>query len=341
MDGNMNDSLSRWPVRRVAFVAALTAVLLPTAAHAQPTPSADGAPPIVTTAQVDKGVYVIGQDTAVTISATLPVQCAGTTATAEFYTRTNDDPTPIAPSRPVLQQESAAAVAANGAVSIGIPLPSTLEGGPDILFAGISDPSCLDAIVLLPRFIQIAVLDEAENPDGSATIVVPAAALHASPNNGLGTWAKQVGSITVSANGVECTTVSLTEGPAIDAEGNARIHIGTPDQPAACHEPNAKLTFVKANGQTFFEKYTLLPGVTQLLQNFANEPPSTSGTPTPSPTTTPTPTGPASSTPVAPGPPDTGTGTGPSSTPAPWLIALGALAITLSATGIALTRKRQ
>jgi hypothetical protein len=340
-------------VRRLVPLALIPILVLAVAvdsARAQspsPAASATAVPPqpgirLTTTSSV----YVIGHDTGIPVSGTgFPTTCAGSDVQLSLYAigvqPFSDVAVPVRPSRPELQQQVSAHINDSGSFNATIPLPAQLAGDPAILAPGIVAP-CLDGAQDVGEPVQVAILDTAENPNGSATIVIPTAALNASPNNGLGTYARQVGSLTVSANGVECTTVSLTGGPAIDAEGNARIHIGAADQPAACHEPNAKLTFVNANGQTLFEKYTLLPGITQILQNFASEPPSTSGTPTPSPTsTTPTPTGPAPSTPVAPGPPNTGTGTAPGGTPAPWLIALGTLAVILSATSIAVTRHQR
>lgn len=314
----------------LAFAAVATAM----AESNPPTAEPGGAAP---SAHVANSVYVVGQDSSVTVMTTLPATCTGSEATARFYTRTPDDPTPIVPSREALQSAGTAKVADDGTVSIAIPLPRELAGGPEILSAGIADPSCLDGLVLDPGSFQIAVADPSENPSGSGTVVIPVAALTARPNNGGGTYAEQVGSLTVSANGTKCTGVSLTGGPAIDADGNARIHIGTSDQPAACHEAGAELTFVNENGQTLFEKYTFLPGVTQILQNFANEPPASSGTPTtasatPSPASNGTPGVPSgSTTPLAPA---TGSGTGDSSAPGLWLLVLGGFVLLVGAASL-------
>lgn len=322
----------------IAALVALAAVA-PVAAQSNPPTAVPGV--AAPAAHVANAVYVVGQDTGVTVTATLPAVCAGSEATARFYTRTSDDPTPIAPSREAPQSEGTGTVADDGAVSIAIPLPSTLAGGPEILSAGIADPSCMDGLALVPGSFQLAVADPSENSSGSGTIVIPAAALTAEPNNGGGTYARQVGSLTVSANGTTCTTASLTGGPAIDSDGNARIHIGAADQPAACHEAGAQLTFVNAAGQTLFEKYTFLPGVTQILQNFVTGPPTTDGTPTPasptpSPASTNTPGVPSgSTTPLAPA---TGSGTNGGSAPGSLLLLLGGLVLLISAAALALGR---
>ncbi|MBI2767428.1 MAG: hypothetical protein HYX53_16155 [Chloroflexi bacterium] len=80
-----------------------------------------------------------------------------------------------------------------------------------------------------------------------------------------------MGSIEVLANGRLCTEASLVAPGTLDAEGNARIHIGGPAQPGECSLAGALITFINGSGQTLFEKRTLIPGVTQPLENLAPE----------------------------------------------------------------------
>jgi hypothetical protein len=67
--------------------------------------------------------------------------------------------------------------------------------------------------------------------------------------------------------------VNLAKGPAIDADGNARLHVGGVNQPPACSREGATVWFVDGHGRTLFEKRTLMVGVSQPLANMAPEPP--------------------------------------------------------------------
>jgi hypothetical protein len=127
--------------------------------------------------------------------------------------------------------------------------------------------------------VLIAVRDEVENKDFAGTIVIPASVVQSTANLAAParTLGESIGSLKVFADGTFCTEVKLGDGSATDRSGNVRIHIGGKDQSTSCSKEGAVLSFVNARGQTFFEKRTLLRGVTQPLANVAPEPPSTVG----------------------------------------------------------------
>ena len=245
----------------------------------------------------------------------------------------------VAVTTPELAAISVSATASAGSFPVVLPLPAALTGDPVRVWPGVSG-GCLAAPVYdSGPGIDLAKLDAAENPGKTSTIVVYGPALKStSPTNpDKTTLGDFTGSITVKANGVACTTANVGKGSTTDASGNVRIHLGTAGQPTQCSTAGATLTFVRADGATLYETRTLLPGVTQQLQNLA--PQAVPDGPGPTATMTAVPT----KTAVAPAPPNTGS-QGPADTAGSqgWLIALGGLGILAAAVcGAAAVRRRQ
>jgi len=122
--------------------------------------------------------------------------------------------------------------------------------------------------------VYFGVADPVENREFAGTFVIPAAVLGTTANiGGGGTLGQSLGMLTALTDGTKCTTVDLVKGPAIDSDGNAHIHVGGPNQPAACSRDGATMSFVNGRGQTLVEKRTLIVGVSQPFANLAPEPP--------------------------------------------------------------------
>ena len=78
---------------------------------------------------------------------------------------------------------------------------------------------------------------------------------------------------TIYADGEKCGTVSLVDPVHRDDDGNAVYRLGQPDQHPYCATPMAFVTLVDKNGFTLHEKWTIDPGSTVVLDNFAPETP--------------------------------------------------------------------
>lgn len=281
---------------------------------------------------------VIGRDMQVTVNVELPDSCAGTSVELRLYQAPTDGSNVLQPATP--PEFSRIAVnqsAAKGRFAVVLLLPTSLAGDPVRLWPGVSG-SCLAAPLYDSGLgIDFAKVDATENPGNTSTIVVSGAALKlTSPTDPSHTTLGQfTGSITIMADGVACATAKLGGGATTDAAGNVRIHLGTAGQPTQCSTAGAAITFVRADGAILYEKRTVLPGVTQLLQNLAREAIVTGQTPTPAVTPTTT---------VAPGPPNTGDG-GLSADPGSgeWLMAMGAAALlaALVSGGVFALRRQQ
>jgi len=281
--------------------------------------------------------YVIGRDRQMSVTVELPNNCAGTPVELRFYQPAADGSNGLVPvTEPALAAITATAKAATGSFSVVLPLPAALAGDPVRVLPGVSGGCLATPVYDSGLGVDLAKLDPVENPGNTSTIVVLGAALRwVSPTNpDKTTLGAFTGSITVMANGVACSSVKLGKAAVTDAAGNVRIHLGSAGQPIQCSIAGATVTFVRADGATLYEKRTLLPGVTQMIQNLAPE----------APFDGPTATATAAKT-VAPIPPNTGsegpsTGPGGSDSP-PWLLALGGLAVLLGVVGAGLMFRRR
>jgi hypothetical protein len=246
------------------FVVGAVMAMAPEAAHAQ----------AANRVQVDKQLYIVGQDSAVVFAGQLP-SCAGSEVTLAFYQRgpaSRDNP--VDGTVPAL----AVRVSTEGALQGAVPLPSTIPPKLATVYAGVSG-NCLDGIVFAPNGpVLFGLRDEAGNKNDTGTIVIPASVLTRTANVvGGKSLAEALGALTVFADGKQCTEVLLTSAASLDAEGNARIRVGGPAQPAECSREGALLTFKRADGQTLFEKRRFIPGVNQPLANVAPEAPASTG----------------------------------------------------------------
>ncbi|MBA4181518.1 MAG: hypothetical protein C0506_13090 [Anaerolinea sp.] len=220
--------------------------------------------------QTETRLAVVGRDQSVRIDAILPSSCVGSEVTVALFqrggaARVND----VEP----LFEPVSVRVGAGGAVVGQLRLPGSLPSGLKTLWPGVTGSCLTSPVISTAPGLLFGVRDPSENPGASATFVVPRASLFQGRS-------EQVvsGSLTAFADGVKCTTVSL-EGPgARDAEGNIRIHVGGPSQPAACSRQGARVTFRYPGGELLYETRELVLGVTQPFENLAPEAgPSTAG----------------------------------------------------------------
>jgi hypothetical protein len=79
--------------------------------------------------------------------------------------------------------------------------------------------------------------------------------------------------VTVYADGQECGTLSLVNPVDATPDGGALFELGQPGQHPYCSNPMALVTVVDKNGFTLDEKWTIDPGSTVVVDNFAPEPP--------------------------------------------------------------------
>lgn len=225
--------------------------------------------------RLDKLVYVLGRDREIAFAGALPAACAETTVTLGYYTRggaaqsnPRNDGLPTVTVR----------VGVGGAISGRLPLPATLPLELQISWPGIAG-GCLSAPLIAGQ-AQLALLDPEENPGVSATLVVPARSLNSTgtipggPTNG-----GLIRSFTVYAGAKACRTADLTSKGERDKDGNVRIHVGGPDQPAECSVEGTTLTLTNADGARLYETREFLAGVSQPFWNLAPEPPSAGGAP--------------------------------------------------------------
>lgn len=318
----------------------VSTILAAASAFAAATSALAALPPGVPGIVAPQGrTFVIGRDTEITVNVELPDSCAGSSVEMRlFQTPADGSNGLVPPTAPELAAITVVATAPKGGFSMIVPLPREITGDPARVLPTMVG-KCLPAPVHdFGLGVDLAKVDAAENPGNTSTIVVYGPALKWIPptNPEKVTFGEFTGSITVLANGVACTTADVGKGATTDASGNVRIHLGTAGQPPQCSTAGAALTFVRADGATLYETRTLMPGVTQQLQNLAREP--IPDGPTPTPTTTVAPT----STAIAPAPPNTG-GQGPASnsgSPVAWLAVAGGLgAVVVLAGGLVLKRR--
>ncbi len=212
----------------------------------------------------------VGRDATVRIEATLPATCAGTDVTVALFQ--NGGAARINQLDPLFEPVSAR-VSTDGSIVGEVRLPAILPSGLKTLWPGVIGACLKSPVVSVAPGLLFGVLDPSENPGPSGTFVVPRASLFMGR-------AEQVvsGSLTVFADGIQCTVVSLEDSKGKDADGNVRIHVGGPSQPSACSRQGAGVTFRYPNGALLYEKRELVLGVTQPFENLAPEAgPATSG----------------------------------------------------------------
>lgn len=213
--------------------------------------------------QPETRLAVVGRDQSVRIDATLPSSCVGSEVTVALFQR--GGAARVNEVEPLFEPVSVR-VGAAGAVVGQVRLPGSLPSGLKTLWPGVTGSCLTSPVISTAPGLLFGVRDPAENPGASATFVVPRASLFQGRS-------EQVvsGSLTAFADGVQCTTASL-EGPAAkDAEGNVRIHVGGPSQPAACSRQGARVTFRYPGGELLYETRELVLGVTQPFENLAPE----------------------------------------------------------------------
>lgn len=214
---------------------------------------------------VDKDIYVVGVDPGIRFAGQIAA-CAGQDLKVGFYSRG-----PASKENSLLAVPPAAVTRADstGAFDLEVLLP-TSGIDPVTTWAGVSG-ACLDTPRFASETIHIGVSDSAANPGGATSLFIASWVLaDTGTSPGGTTLAERIGSLTVFADGVECTRASLTSATVVDKRGNARIRVGGANQPAACARSGAMLTvFRDDNGLQLVELRSVVPGVTQPLANMA------------------------------------------------------------------------
>jgi hypothetical protein len=111
-----------------------------------------------------------------------------------------------------------------------------------------------------------------EPPHGAATqVVVP---VFLAEYEGT---AERYPSITVLADGQVCGVISLVDPEHVDQQGNIVFSPGSGNQPSACGETGALVSFKDTNGTTLAATFRLDPGKTYLLRTLSIPPPGDPG----------------------------------------------------------------
>jgi hypothetical protein len=217
-------------------------------------------------------LVVIGRDHDVRVEATLPAACVGSDVTVGLFE--NGGARRVNALDPLFAP-MVVWVAPGGQVVTQIRLPDSVPSGLETVYPGATG-GCLEfPMVSTEPGLLVGLLDPSENPAASATFVVPRASLV-----GVRSLLDVPVSLTVFADGIQCTTANLEDQSAKDADGNIRIHVGGPSQPPACSREGALVTFRYPRGELLYEKRNLVLGVSQPFWNLAPEAgESTSGAP--------------------------------------------------------------
>ncbi|MPZ98120.1 MAG: hypothetical protein GEU80_02095 [Dehalococcoidia bacterium] len=74
------------------------------------------------------------------------------------------------------------------------------------------------------------------------------------------------GALTAVVDGVRCTTIGISE------PGDVPLRLGTAGQPEACGRAGAEVVLFNEHGNEMFERFTIEPGGTAYLYNYAVAP---------------------------------------------------------------------
>lgn len=232
------------------------------------------APPTAVQLNSDKDLYVLGRDGDARFDVALPPVCAGKPLAIRLY----GYPDPGVPGgiqairEPGILDEVRTVADPSGRTNVSFPLPATAST-PIHVRPGVLAP-CLAEIAVQGEF-QLALLAPQEDAE-VATFELLGEFLD-QPNQFSGTIGAFLGGeLTAAVDGVACTTVSLVDSALRNPRGNVVFRVGATGQPAQCRAPGHVVTFLMSGrgGGTapLFEKPVYVPGVIQLIRNFAPEP---------------------------------------------------------------------
>lgn len=218
-------------------------------------------------------VAVVGESASLLVSGQAPAACVGQAVHVALFIRDRAQPSLVSAYSQGGQLPVAAVVGSDGAFSAVVPLPAALASGPTRVWPGFSGSCTAAPIVDESLGVELAVRDTAQNPGSTSTVLLSSAALSSVGNRPdkvtLGAF---TGSVTALADGLRCASIATDLAVARGAP--LKLRLGGPGQPPQCSSVGARLTFVNAQGQTLYVTMSLIPGVTRLLDNFAEEPPS-------------------------------------------------------------------
>lgn len=208
-------------------------------------------------------VVVQGRDSSFRVDGTLPQECVGSKVTVGLYVRGGGAS---------VNQRSPETVAAEttvmpgGSFTASVPAPRLAAPKPFVAWPGVEGGCLTRPVVSVAPGLRFAVPDQAENGTDSGTFVIPKDSLF------LGRAEQAVKIVlTASINGVTCAVADVTDPTTKDKDGNVRIHIGGRKQPPACSRDGAAIRFSIQGDLLLYEKWTLVLGVTQPMENLAPE----------------------------------------------------------------------
>ncbi len=264
----------RWPTVSVAMLGALAMLLVSSvAAHA-----AGG------NAEPGQAIVVAGDGAALTISGAGYTDCASQDVSVflVFPQRKAEPPPPGSPYRFLVQtpaeaqrfSEAAVHVDADGGFQATLLMPGITPArwhGYAVM-AGDCVPGSYDLVSEVfyaapATATTLAVLQTgiAALPAGASAVVIPSLAIDSVPGaNDDVSGNYLLDHLTAYANGERCAPLNLKPLDVRDAAGDAVLVIGTDDEPAACRQRGAELTFTAWPEDVLLDfRTTLLPGTVQ------------------------------------------------------------------------------
>lgn len=163
-------------------------------------------------------------------------------------------------------------------------------------------PSALALSIALSWLAAATAVAHAETPTparplptpvaATMTVVVDAGALdrvlpayQAAWRGEVRTRADEMISIDAYVGAEKCSGVNVTATGGRDPSGNRLIQVGASNQPSACRQEGATITFVDGHGRTLAGTLPFRPGTTPLLPTLAPRPPHTGFDPLDGPST--------------------------------------------------------
>jgi len=225
----------------------------------------------------DKEFYVLGRDTEIRFSVTLPVGCEGRPFAGRLYGL--PDPGVAggiqSMNEPGLMTETRSVVPAGGTRTVSFPLPATAST-PMLVRPGLLS-SCLSDVAVQGE-LQLALLAPPEDAE-VAIIEYSGKALDLSRGPGRGSVGEFLSPFTATVNGTVCQTLDSADRSLRNSRGNLVFRIGTSDQPRQCSAPGEPIVFHfppgsgdSLAGDPLFEKPTFVSGAIQLVRNIGPEP---------------------------------------------------------------------
>ncbi|MGE3076337.1 MAG: LuxR C-terminal-related transcriptional regulator [Dehalococcoidia bacterium] len=227
--------------------------------------------------ETDNDFYVLGRDSEIRFTVTLPASCEG----RPFAVRLYGLPDPgvgggiQAMIEPGLMSEARSVVPSGGMRTVAFNLPATAST-PMFVRPGLLS-SCLSEIAVQGH-LQLALTAPPEDAD-IAIIEYLGQALDLNRGDGRGTVGEFLTPFVATVDGTVCETLDSADRSLRNVRGNLVFRIGTSGQPPQCAAPGQQIVFHfptgiggSLEGKPLFEKPTFVPGVIQLVRNIVPEP---------------------------------------------------------------------